>query len=273
MKQTRREMLQGLAAFGAGAAAVARTASAQSSALPLKTTGLEHIGMTVPDPKASAEFYGRIFDPQLFKERDIANRFYVRTGIAYLAFGAKDTAKMPVIDHFCALVEGYRAADVRKELEAAGIQMGTGPLGMPTDSDGMRLQLLGVPGGLAGTIIPGGRISQEEPAVEAIGIDHIMLAVSDLDKASSFYGRFFGKATKAGKRVWFDVAHTKLGLEKVAVGEQPRVHHFALRVAGFDKARTTERLTKLGVKMAPSNDEGLLRFQDLNGFLVELKAA
>jgi len=163
---------------------------------------------------------------------------------------------------------------VRKLLEADGIQMGTGALGMPTDSDGMRLQLLGVPGGLAGTIIPGGRISQEEPAIEAIGIDHIMLAVTDLNKAAGFYGKFFGKETRTRNpdRVWFDAARTKLGLEKVATGEQPRVHHFTLRVAGFDKAKATERLTKLGAKIAPSDDEGLLRFRDLDGFLVELKA-
>jgi len=270
MSPNRREALRIL---GAGLAA-AGAARAQAPALPLNTTGLEHIGMTVPDPEASARFYGQIFDPQLFKERDIPKRFYVRTGIAYLAFGTNDTVKEPIIDHFCALVVNYRGADVRKALEAEGIQMGTGPLGMPTDSDGMRLQLLGVPGGLAGTIIPGGRISQEEPAIQAIGIDHIMLAVSDMDKATKFYATFFGKEsrTRNPDRVWFDAAKTKLGLEKVAAGERPRVHHFTLRVAGFDKAKATDRLTKLGAKIASSSDEGLLRFQDLNGFLVELKA-
>jgi catechol 2,3-dioxygenase-like lactoylglutathione lyase family enzyme len=241
----------------------------------LNTTGLEHIGMTVPDPEASARFYGQIFDPQLFKEREIPNRFYVRTGIAYIAFGTNETAASnPRIDHFCALVQNYRAAEVRAELQAAGIQVAAGPLGMPTDSDGMRLQLLGVPGGLAGSIIPGGRISQDEPAVEAVGFDHIMLAVSDLDKAAAFYGRFFGASRRTANpdRIWFDVARTRLGLEKAAAGEQPRVHHITLRVAGLDRAKASEKLTKLGAKIAPSNDEGLLRFQDLNGFLVELIA-
>ena len=56
--------------------------------LPLQTTGLEHIGMTVPDQKASAEWYGRIFDPQLFQERDPPPRFYVRMGTAYIASAA-----------------------------------------------------------------------------------------------------------------------------------------------------------------------------------------
>ena len=43
--------------------------------------------MTVPDQKASADWYGRIFDPQLFQERDPPPRYYVRMGTAYLAFG------------------------------------------------------------------------------------------------------------------------------------------------------------------------------------------
>ncbi len=47
-------------------------------------------------------------------------------------------------------------------VEAAGITMGAGPVGMPTDADGLRLQLLGVPGGLAKTIIPAYRVNQDE---------------------------------------------------------------------------------------------------------------
>src|ERR1700690_3357590 len=70
------------------AACVAPWASADAAPLlPLDTTGLEHVGFTVPDPEASAKFYGRIFDPQLFQEKDPPPRFYVRFGTAYAAFG------------------------------------------------------------------------------------------------------------------------------------------------------------------------------------------
>lgn len=243
-------------------------------ALPLKTTGLEHIGVTIPNPEASARFYGRIFDPQLFKERDIANRFYCRMGTAYLAFGTNATVTQPKIDHICALVENYNAQYVSTALAALGITMGTGPTAMPTDADGMRLQLLGVPGGLAGSIIPGGRISQEDAIVQAVGLDHITQWVSDLDVSAKFYGAFFGKeSSRTANRVTFDVARTKLVLEKAPAGEAPRVHHFTLRVAGLNRNDATAKLTALGAKIAPSGDEGLLRFQDLDGFLCELKPA
>jgi hypothetical protein len=55
---TRREVL----------AVIAAAPAAQGSQLPLRTSGLEHMGFAVPDPQKSAAFYGRIFDPQIFQE-------------------------------------------------------------------------------------------------------------------------------------------------------------------------------------------------------------
>ncbi len=63
---TRRRTLQLL---GAGAATWIAGSVAGASELPIKTSGLEHIGMQVPDQEATAKFYGRIFDPQLFQEK------------------------------------------------------------------------------------------------------------------------------------------------------------------------------------------------------------
>jgi hypothetical protein len=57
---SRREALAMIAAAPAALAA-------QGSQLPLKTSGLEHVGFTVPDPQKSAAFYGRIFVPQMFQ--------------------------------------------------------------------------------------------------------------------------------------------------------------------------------------------------------------
>jgi catechol 2,3-dioxygenase-like lactoylglutathione lyase family enzyme len=263
-----------LTLLGAGAASLMAIDVTQAADLPLTTTGLEHVGMTVPDQDAAAKFYGRIFDPQLFQERDPPARFYVKVGISYIAFGGG--ANVPAkIDHFCALVQDYKAQEMRKSLEEVGITMGAGPGGMPTDSDGLRLQLLGVPGGLARTIIPATRISQDDPAVQAIGFDHIVLAVTDPEKSAVFYRRFFGteiSRTKKPERIWFAVAKTRLRLETVAPGKMPAVDHICIKVAGFDRKGVTEKLKKLGAEIAPPGDEGLLRFNDLNGLTIELKA-
>jgi len=270
-RSSRREMLQ---ALGICAAPWMALRTARAGDLPLSTSGLEHIGMTVPDQEATAKFYGRIFDPQLFQERDPPPRFYVRTGISYIAFGG-GREMPPRIDHFCALVENYKPEEMRKSLEEAGVPMaGRGPGSMAADPDGIRLQMLGVPGGLARTIIPSSRISQDEPAVEAIGFDHIMLAVSDIEKSAVYYRKFFGmeSRTKKPERAWFQVARTRLGLETVSAGKTPGIDHVGIRVAGFERKAVTEKLKKLGAEIAPSNDEALLRFRDPNGLVMELKA-
>jgi hypothetical protein len=79
---------------------------------------------------------------------------------------------------------------MRPVLEARGIQ--SAGVGMISDPDGLRLQLLGVPGGLAGTIVPGGRMSLDPPVVHAVGLDHVMRRVSDLERSVAFYRTFFG---------------------------------------------------------------------------------
>lgn len=263
---SRRQMVMWL---GAGAASFLAADAIEAATLPLDTTGLEHIGFTVPDPEATAKFYGRIFDPQLFQEKDPPPRFYVRFGTAYAAFGGS-AAVTPKIDHFCALVKDYKPQEMRKVVEEAGIAMGAGPLGMPTDADGLRLQLLGVPGGLAKTIIPAYRVNQDDAAVQPIGLDHIMLHVSDLERSVVHYRKFFGteaSRTKNPARVWFGAAKTRLGLEQVAAGETPSVHHICVRVARV----IPDRLKAVGVEILPGNDEKLLRFRDPNGLLTELK--
>src|SRR5215467_4306761 len=130
-KLTRREALELLLLLGVLACpAAARTA--QSSGLPLNSPGLEHIGLTVPNPEETAKFYGRIFNPQLFRERDAPPRYYVTAGTAYMAFGGMPDAK-PRIDHICALVRDYRAQDMRKALEEQSLTMAG--IGMIADPD------------------------------------------------------------------------------------------------------------------------------------------
>ncbi len=267
---SRRSALRGL---GGGLAMALRT-SAQSASpgLPLRNTGLEHYGYTVADAELAARFYGRIFDTQLFKEKDPPPRFYVRMGISYLAFGQK-TDMPPFIDHFCVLTDGYGRGEARKAIEDAGIRFGDGPLGMATDPDGLRLQLLGVPGGLAGTIVPGPRIFQEPPLFQAIGTDHLVLHVSNLEASAAHYKKIFGlelPRTKKPDRVWFELAHTRLGLEQVAAGEKPSIHHISVRVAGFDPKTAAAKLKGANIEVTASSPKAVT-FRDLNGIEMEIR--
>ena len=270
-KWSRRDALAAAATLVGAFAVTGRAEEPTAEPLPLHTTGLEHIGMTVPDQKASADWYGRIFDPQLFQERDPPPRYYVRMGTAYIAFGGTPaTDATPKIDHFCALVKDYKPNEMRAAIEKAGIKVGAGRFGMPTDDDGIRLQLLGVPGGLAKTIIPSTRITTDDAAIQAVGLDHVVLAVSDLDRASSHYEKLFGSPiSKKSDRVWFQVAHTRLALEPVASGAKPAIERLCFRIAGFDKKTVASKLQKLQVETSSTRDHAL-RFRDPNGFTIEL---
>src|SRR5580692_7137842 len=268
-RTTRRQAIQWL---GACAIPLLARGVARADDLPLHTTGIEHFGFTVPDPEATAKFYGAIFDRQLFQEKDPPPRFYVKLGTGYVAFGGNQTVT-PSIDHFCVLIENYQPPEMRKSLEAAGVTMSPGPFGMALDPDGLRLQLLRVPGGLAKTIIPAYRLSPDDALFEAIAPDHVVLHVSDLDRSVEHYKKLLGpevSRTKKPERVWFGAARTKLGLELVATGEQPSIHHICVRVAGFDKKSAVAKLKGAGIETI-AGDEGLVRFRDPNGFIMELK--
>jgi len=249
-------------------------ARAQSSQLPLKTSGLEHVGFTVPDPKKSAAFYGRIFDPQIFQEMMPPLRYYCRLGIGYVAFGG-NTTNPARMDHFCATVEEYRLDEMRAELKSQGVNLAGQPgFNSVTDPDGIRMQFMATPGGLLPTIIPSTRVTQDDAICEAVGLDHIMLRVPDLEKSAGFYRKFFGKETdreRSPERIWFTAARSRLGLEKGAEGETPHIDHFGIRVLALDRQAVTKKLGAIGVTVLPSTGEKLLRFRDADGIAVELR--
>jgi catechol 2,3-dioxygenase-like lactoylglutathione lyase family enzyme len=270
---TRREALVMIAA-----AAPAALSAQGSSQLPLKTSGLEHVGFTVPDPQKSAAFYGRIFDPQIFQEMMPPLRYYCRLGIGYVAFGPNPNANPNAaarIDHFCATVEDYRLDDMRAEVKTHGLNLVGAPgFNAVTDPDGIRMQFMATPGGLLQTIIPSTRVTQDDAICEAVGLDHIVLQVQDLEKSAGFYRMFFGRETsrdRTPERIWFTAARTRLGLEKISEGQMPHIDRFGIRVAAFDRQTITRKLDTIGVTVLPPSDKNGVRFRDGDGIAVELR--
>lgn len=253
--------------------------SAQQKLLPLRSSGLDHLSITVPDSLQAATFYGRIFDPQVFHERTGVQRYYVRLGAAYIAFGPQANVT-PYIDHIAAGVIDFVEADfgtpeMKAQIAAAGLAAPPGVLPMLSDPDKLRLQLVNATHGLFDTIMPGGRVTPEPAALVPIGLDHIMLSVADLDQSAAHYRKLFGaeeSRERNPQRVWFKLADTKLGLEVAPAGQKPGFSHFCVKVAGFDRAVATARLQKLGVKVEVGSEKGALRFRDLHDLPVETVA-
>jgi glyoxylase I family protein len=272
----RRKWLTLTANLAAGSLLVSPS-SAQQRLLPLQNSGLDHLSLTVPDSLEAARFYGRIFDPQVFHERTGVQRYYVRLGAAYMAFGPQANVT-PYIDHIAAGVIGFVEADfgnveTKAEITAAGLAAPPGALPMLSDPDNLRLQLVNTTHGLFDTIMPGGRVTPEPAALIPIGLDHIMLSVSDVDRSVAYYRKLFGaeeSRDRNPRRVWFKLADTKLGLEAAPTGQKPSFSHFAVKVAGFHRSLVMARLSKLGVSVESGGEKGSLRFRDLHNLPVEV---
>jgi catechol 2,3-dioxygenase-like lactoylglutathione lyase family enzyme len=247
-------------------------APARTDALPLKTTGIEHLGIMVPDVERSARFYGQLFNPALYREKDPPLRYYATLGVGYIAIGSLRDG-VPRVDHFCTLVQDYRPQDISASMAAAGLGA-PGRVGMIGDADGLQLQLLGTPGGLAKTTVPADRLSSGDALVRPIGLENVRLLVSDVEKAADHYRKFFGREvtrTKNPDRLWFQIAGTRLGLEKAGPGQSPRVDAFGVTVEHLDARGVGEALVKLGATLEPSGQIDVLRFRDRDGIVLELK--
>jgi catechol 2,3-dioxygenase-like lactoylglutathione lyase family enzyme len=271
---SRRALLGGVVAIGPALllpGSRAYAAELRGDELPLNTTGLEHIGMVVPDVEAAARFYSSLFNPDLQKEKDAPLRYYVMTGSGYMALGGRAAAPEPRIDHYCTLVRGYDRDRMNAKLASRG--MSTAARGVVSDPDGIGLQLIAVPGGPGPTAVPGGRLVEAAPLLRPIGFDSILLKVADVRRSTAFYENFFKVAPPLGSgQVAFEAADTRIVIRAVAAGERTGVERYTMRVAPFDPAQVRQGLIALGAKPEEGAQPGVVRFRDLNGLGVELKA-
>jgi catechol 2,3-dioxygenase-like lactoylglutathione lyase family enzyme len=280
---SRRLLLEGLAVAALAPLSVARSRAqgvtlppgaaepAAASQLPLRTTGLEHMGTIVPDVETAGRFYARLFNPEIYKEKDPPLRYYVTLGVGYLALGTHGAAPKGYFDHFCALVEDYDPKGMAEQLKAQGLP--PGKFGIIPDPDGCGFQLLAVPGGLAKTVVPAGRIIPEEALVQPVRLDHVVLRTTDLEKSLRFYRTFFGEADKnthRSRQAGFQVAQTRLGLEQASVDEMGHIDRIGIKVRRFDPKHVSRELEKMGARITRSSREGLL-FTDPVGLTIELQ--
>lgn len=270
---SRRALLTGLAAAGPALALGSRAFAEdlKGNELPLNTTGLEHIGMVVPDVEAAARFYSSVFNPDMQKEKDAPLRLYVMTGSGYIAIGSRPNVTESKVDHYCTLVRVYDRDLMNRTLNEKGVP--TGSRGVVPDPDGIGLQLIATPGGPGPTAVPGGRLVEVEPLVRTTGFDSIVLKVADVRRSSDFYSHFFntGKSKEKG-HVAFKAADTHIVIRPVAAGESPGVDRYVMRVASFDRKKVIAGLAALGATPDSKGSSGVVRFRDPNGLGVELKA-
>ena len=284
----KRRLAAAAIACATAAMSVATLAQAPQQALPLDNLGLEHLDIIVPDPAASARFYARVFKTSLHQQpvRDTL-RYFVLLGdlppdrqVGYIAIGAAGD-RAPAIGHYCVLAKVYQRAGFEGALKEAGlpsVPTGPGAIGMWPDPDGLELQLFQPPAGLVTAAVDSPLPVDGQGIVSPLGVDHVLLLVSDLERSLPYYRKVYGPSTErprdASGRVWFQLERgTRIGLQQVTSGQKPSIGHFAIKVAPFDRGALTTRLRELSAEVLPSSDEpDVVRFRDNNGIIVELRA-
>jgi catechol 2,3-dioxygenase-like lactoylglutathione lyase family enzyme len=256
----------------------------QAPALPLKNLGLEHLDIVVPDPAESARFYKRVFSSALH-EQDFrgGKRYFVLLGdlprdrqVGYIAIGAANGRPITV-GHYCALAESADLEAISKDLAAAGYPQPSGGFGMIPDPDGLELQLFKPPAGLVTAAVPSTLEVTRDGILAPLGLEHVLLAVSDVERARRYYRFVYGEGIEtkdpaAPERIWFNLARsTRIGLEPVAQGGLPRFVRFGVKVAPFDGARVASVLRAAGAELL-SVASSVIRFRDNYGITLEVVA-
>ena len=279
-----------------GSSATAFAAEPAKGLLPLNTPKVDHLDVIVPNVETTARFYMGVFNTSLHAQPfQGGQRYFVLLGdlpdnrqVGYIAIG-DSRGRGTYIGHFCTSVFNYRenAATITQQLTEVFEHAGFGNFasvsrggvgGIFSDPDGIEIQFLPAPDTLVTAAVPSNLVEWHKGLLTPKGVDHALLKVSDMSKALRFYRTLYGKKDvrerKTG-RVWFPIGDTRLGLEetKYQFGDKPRIAHFGIKVAPFDRAAVSEGLTKLGAQILPSGDEpDVLRFKDPDGITVELKA-
>ena len=116
---TRRELIQGLSALVAAAAA---PAAAQTNTL--QAAAIDHTSVLVTDLQKSAEFYGRVFGLMTVSE-DKANKILRLgaggTGVNATLVSLRQQNAPGVIDHFAIRVEGFNRDTATAMLKQHGL--------------------------------------------------------------------------------------------------------------------------------------------------------
>jgi catechol 2,3-dioxygenase-like lactoylglutathione lyase family enzyme len=126
--------------------------------------------------------------------------------------------------------------------------------------------------------------------VRILGLHHVTLGVSDVERSVEFYQRLFGMPVQArtGAAVLLRGGHAPQYRKIEAAGARPaRIDRWGMSVEGFDVERTLDSLAEAGVSRAPAGqgvDVGALRARvttrdgarelhmgDPNGLVVQLQ--
>jgi len=265
---SRRETLTMLGAFAVSSAVGAADES-------LRFSGLDHLAIAAADTEKSVAFYSRIFGHDVLKDSRSPRRYF-KIGNGYIAIAppAQGQAARRV-DHICAGIAGFSQAGAKSYLDERGISSRETNVGRyVTDPDGIQVQLWAENSWKElSNASPEATAGGEAAVFRPLGLDHILLRASDMEKYAAFYQKVFAVAPQRSAspaRIWFQVGSARLGLSPVGAG--PGVDHFCVAVSSYDREAAAKMLHDRGATLEQGETPGSTMFRDLDGILVQVTA-
>lgn len=251
--------------------------SLRAQQVEVEFAGLDHIEFYVSNVEKSRDFFVRIFGNTL---KNRAPKRYLNLGSTYMAFEPPRGNAVPGrADHFSVAVKKLDMAKLHSVLERRGVMYQDYPSGRDTgvnDPDGIRLQLSPEDGWslLNPATFPPETVSmQEAPVFSAVGLDHVLLNVTDPEKSVAHYQKFLGPAMPGNNgRIWFQVGRSRIGLLKTPSAQHAGVNHFCISAAAFNYDAAVSRLRQMGVQMESAEVAGAPEFRDPDGLLIQVMA-
>jgi catechol 2,3-dioxygenase-like lactoylglutathione lyase family enzyme len=113
---SRRQLLLSLPAL-----AMAPRAFAQAAEPPIRARALNHMTLSVSDPKRSVEFYQGLFGMPVQARQGATTLLRIGSGPQFLAISATGANATPAINHFCLTVDGFNVDRIVKTLADRGV--------------------------------------------------------------------------------------------------------------------------------------------------------
>jgi catechol 2,3-dioxygenase-like lactoylglutathione lyase family enzyme len=205
---TRRQLLLSVPAL-----AIARAATGQGTAPPIRVRTLSHFGLAVPDPKRSVDFYRNLFGLPIQARAGANTILRIGAGPQFISIGPAENAA-PSINHFCLGVENFNVDRIMAALAAHGVAKGdaAGPMkAAVTMREGTPDLLFGDPDGIVcqlqdqrycGGSGPLGNVcavetSPQKGLITLKDLSHLTIFSTDAVRSNKFYQDLFGLSIRS----------------------------------------------------------------------------
>lgn len=120
--------------------------------------------------------------------------------------------------------------------------------------------------------VPVAAAKEVAPGFSAKSLNHVSLAVSDVERSRQFYAKVLGIETKSTQEngINMGLGDSFLGLYKI--GDSTGINHFCIGLDNYSVEDSARRLKAFDIEPLVRKDKPEVYFEDPDGILVQLES-